>query len=747
MKKLSILFLIPLMALSACHGNQTPPDTSKERTINGVITCDEQPLSNVSVSIRSTSYQSLSDEEGAFSIKLSKEDSEEVSYTLLANKENYVEVRKTIVATDFVNNICNVSIAMFSTMMVVCGVVKDENNNPIEDVNVSVGNESHQTNASGEYSFTTARIDESFSIIFQKDTFENYVYEVTDFTKSVYEVNVTMTKTSYHVSGHIGSNYLPSIEGAKVTVKKDGQTGPSTFSDADGDFTINNIVNIALPYEVLIEKEGFESQSVRINEKNASIDVDLATAYQELKGRVFPALVDNATFKISRDTTFLYFKGTVSRELRYENGKEENISLFLSTGETSNNRSRNTIIEVKMSSNDDIVSLWDYSNGEPQSLGGTGITWGDEVVFETNFNADTSITSLFLKVKFDVFRRFGSKYSSVNKDSTIGITIGMFSDFSMLWTGWDTDGIMKAYNGSTFIDPINPYNYIRFNKEGFLYQSPSNEYILPGTYTISGIITDGENNPLEDVVVSVDNSSLSATTDSSGQYILDFRNEYLGLIPNLTISKDGYISIKESHTRSEFVNYAFEVNAKLELDTSHAYVLTGEWGKDPWTSKFYRENNNLVFVMTTKGDFVTPTEGGKENVCSIWLAFGDTALASTSRSGKDILELKFLSTRAWCGVYSYRSNAFVTWASGVSFNWSNNNKTITYTISLSYIRSVAGFSDFEIDDTIGVSFSQYDGGLADPYQGWILETGWYVNPDNPSTYARWHNDNTLTFGD
>lgn len=746
MKKFSILCLLSLFTALTFTSCDTG---AKNYSITGVVYSDGEVLSDVDVSIRGTQYKASSDENGVFKLELSKEDSKYDSYAFNASKEGYETFNKTLLKKDFVNGVCNLDITLYSTYVTLYGNVTDGNNVPLEGVRVSVQENSAQTDASGNYTFTITRPIEAFSVQFKKDYYETYSYNVTDFTKSNIEINAILNQEQFSVTGQIFCiSEGGELSGANIDIKQslNGEVLYSTYTDEDGSYSLKNLVNLKLPYYLIASHEKCETVTKKVESKNPTFNFELPTKKVAISGNLFPAYAQGSSGTLSRDSIYIYLNMTINKLLQYEPGKEESVSLYLNTGDGVNTLNGSKTIEFKMTSNEDIITVWDYSSGGPTVMT-NGILWDDEIVYKTNKDVDNSKTHISLRIKFDVFAKFGANYSSFNCESTFGVSFSMWSDFnpSNPWTGWDVGDGMSAVNGSTFIDPANPLNYIRYNKEGFFYQSQSNEYVTPGTYVINGVVVDEENNPLEGASVEVISSTIFDKTDSEGVFSLTLENQYFALVPNLKITKDGYKAEQIQLSRTSFEN--FEINnvvVALKKDTV-AFVETSAWGSENWTSKLYRNATEFIFECKTTSEFATPSSG--ENVCSIWLAFGNDTLNSTTRDGKQVLELKFLSTRAWCGVWSYKSNNFISWTPGVSFSWSADRSTITYKISVDYIRNVAGFSDVQISDTIGVTFSQWNANLTNPFSGWFISsTGYFLDPGNPTTYAKWDSLNNLIIG-
>lgn len=736
-------------SLSSCQSSEstsTSPIEQTTKTIKGIVKEVTTPLEGVSISLRGTSITTLTNSEGLFEFSFNVEGETVDSYTVNASKEGYINGLYTVSNDDFIEDVAQIEIFLSSEMINITGKVIDKDNNPLQGASVQYLTNETFTDENGMYSLTIDRPLENLSITVSKEYYETTTINIEDFASSNVVANATLYENVFNVSGIVKTYSLGGINGATVEIYQSLDNDnliASATTNENGSFAFENVTHINLPYVLKVTKEGYNSKTIAVTENNANIDIELDLPVQQLSGTIFPTYTTNSTGYVTRNSTGLSFMFDVGKLFEYELGKEEAIQLFISTGETSSSRDGNTVVEFKMTSNDDIISVWDYSSGAPTMV--TNIEWGNEVVYSTIKDIENNRTYAYLDIKYSTFAKCGENYANINKDSTIGISLGMWSDFnpSNPWTGWDVGNDMKAYNGSTFIDPICPFNYIRFNKEGMLYQSPSNEYVKPGTYIVTGKVSDEEGIAIANALVSIENTTCYDTTDENGNYVIELKDQFFAVTPNIKVTCDGYNELSQSHSRDEFVENTITANIQLERAISPS-IVTSPWGSENWTSKLERIDDSFVFTCTTTGEFATPETG--ENVCSIWLAFGEETLSSDTRNGKNVIEIKYLSTRAWAGVYSHKTNAFIGWNNGIGFSWSADNKTIVFTLPLAYVINEAGFSGVTMQDRIGVTFSQWNANNENPYVGWVTETGWYANPDNPQTYGRWNSDNTLTWG-
>ena len=727
MNKKFILF--PLVALLiSCNPTQPSSEVPQVRTISGTISAYGQAVEGVDVSIRSLSFNDTTDSDGSFSIQLDEANSKANTYVVQTSHNDYSPANYVVKNSDFNSDgVANISINLASLYLRVYGVVSGENG-PLENVEVNIGgSQVVTTNSNGEYDVTIERPVDTFTIQYYKEYYGVWSEVIDHSNLQEVEKNITLTKVKLGVQGKVRNYFFGDLADVKVSIL---DTDYETTTTEDGTFSFSDITSIALPLNIKFEKDGYLTRTEKWSYNNQNLDIEMLTTPVEINN-IAPSIgAFNGEIARSEEGLHFYFESPRKMQYSKETSREEKLQIYVDVNETTSNRTGDTIVEFALTSNDNIVVAWNHKTNSAATM----LDWDNEVVYTSIISEEKTILSLF--VDYDAFADIGADFA-IENDAVIGFAFGFWSDFvSPSWEGWSNDKILGS-NGLAFVEPADPRDYVRYSPEGKLYQNDNNEYIAPITRTITGVVANEDNEPIEGAIVKVKNTPLGVMTNIEGRYEIILENEWFAVKPTIAVSKEGYAAIEYAVEQDDFINGIANINVTLNSATS-AEADAGMFGIAPWHAYASMGQDKLTFRLVTQGQFAVPQSG--ENNVSIYVAFGETY---STQAQSSVLEFKF-NPNNWIGVWNYKINGWQLWKPDVAYTISKTGAITELTVSVTYayINEIDGFT-INPGDEVGISFGQWIDGNDPVWLGWTYD-GSFIDPAIPTSYIRLNNKNQLS---
>ncbi len=155
------------------------------------------------------------------------------------------------------------------------GIVKDNNDTPVEGVNVAVDgtNLFRTTDANGAYSFDHIAIG-TYNLTASKVGYENGTATNIAVTENdTTTCNLTIIQQeNLTISGHIVASDNPNSGLSGVNIHLTGAINADTTSNDNGDFTISNIIPNQT-YNIVISKSGYSNYVSDINVESSNLDL------------------------------------------------------------------------------------------------------------------------------------------------------------------------------------------------------------------------------------------------------------------------------------------------------------------------------------------------------------------------------------------------------------------------------------------------------------------------------------------
>lgn len=825
-KSITVLLVLALLAmavLTACNNNPDPttdpaPTDPDPRSIS-VTVSDGSPVQGATVSIRSMDYTATTDEQGKCCLALSAEDSAAESYTLVVRKEGYIEKTVKVSAGEFTDNSASVEISISSEEVTISGKVTCGEQG-VEGVLVSISCDATTvlTDENGEYTVSISRPLEQFTLTFEKELYGTKTFVVEEVSGSSLTVDMAIDQNSFAVSGTVKHYFDGAVEGVTVTVSG---TQWSTKTDAKGAFNLEDLA-VALPYELVLSKSGYQTKTVLVSEENATVSVELVDNPIDL-GVLSP---ENKQYSMQtvRDSAGIYFYFTSKQQ--FLDG--DKICIYIDVNETGNVTSGSSVLEFALLGNDTaedaLCLLWNLKTGKSVADDAV-INWGDEVKYTLENSKNGAKITAF--ISYDTFAKAGKDFAITQK-SVVGISFFDRSANASGAAGWDrTD--LPGIDGAAWVHPDNPKDFVRLAPENVIYQGSDNTYIPYGTYKVTINVKDSNGNPLSSTIkVTAPTESTFTAKNGTGTYVLPAL--YFNGEPTFLITADGYLPGTKTVVRSDFSGKVAKITVVLEkaptyltgsgkvvdykgglegvtvgiqgytetvltdaegrydlsalnirMDGSAEYTLVftkegydaktlkitagaaiedvclknsarnlGVFGQYQWDVTIDRDDTKLIIdLSSSKNWYGTKDLNGAatvtENELQIYFVTNLTAKTKTAEGLREltIVEKASAGGTDWAGWRDGNRN-FLDWP-GIVYTVENSDAGCKVHVEVSY--ELLGIGK---NDTIGLAIGEWygiDGGLwsAPFYDGQtqsFITTGWCVNINDPSTSLHWAADNS-----
>lgn len=561
---LAALVFVSMFVLTACV--ETPkPSEGKSRSICGTVFADGNPCQEAEVALRSMDYNATTDSQGKFTIQLAEQDSAKDSYTLVVKKQGYLDSTITIKSADFVDNTATVEVKVFSENITVRGTVTD-GEKPLTGVEVSVSCDKTTafTDAEGKYELVIGRPLEQFTISFGKQFFDTVQENVDKFEQSELTVNTQMQKTVLSVSGNVEHYFYGSLADVEVVV--DG-TEYATTTDEQGKFTLDNIVDVELPYILTLRKDGYQTAQLTVSEKETAIKTELVSTPIEL-GVVSPSNKAYQTYVV-RDGNGIHFYMNSAQQ--FVDG--DKMCIYIDVNESGKTLAGTTVLEFALLGNNNpdgaICLLWNLQKGHSVT-DDVEILWGSEVSYK--LINDENGAKIHAFISYDTFKKVGDEFA-VTTESVMGITFFDRSSGAEGACGWDRTDLC-GIDGAAWVNPETPQDYVRLAPENVIYEAADNNYVAYGKYTVNILVKNSDGNDLQGQVKALyPTETILPCDNNTYTYVLD--GLYFNKEATFEVSVDGYITQRITAYRSLF----HDGNATIVVDMEKTPEILTETGK------------------------------------------------------------------------------------------------------------------------------------------------------------------------
>ncbi len=568
MKKLTYVLIIALLivsltALIACDDEEIPSGTPSgselevsERTINVTVLDGSAAVSGAGVYIRSTDYSATTDASGKCQLVLSADDSSADYYSLIVKKTDYLDAGYKVNASDFSDNVADVTVSIYTEDIVISGSVSC-GDVALQDVLVSVSSDDATaiTDKDGNYSLVIPRPIESFSITFSKSLYADYSLEITDLEKSLYTVNAVLSENSFNVEGTVAHYFNGAIDGA--TVKVVG-TDTSVTTDSEGNFSISDIKGLDLPYRLAVTKTGSQTAIVKVEEADAELEIELVD--DPVKLGILSPSNKNYSMSVVRDSKGIWFY--FDSAFQFVDG--DKLCIYIDVNETGTVSVGSSVLEFALCGDCDaegnpIALVWNLKTS--QSVTETAeIEWGKEVIYNLYNTEEGSYIEAF--ISYDVFAKAGADFA-IDYKSVVGISFFDRGSNSSGAVGWDSADFPGA-DGANWVHPDRPYDFVRLAPENVIYEAADNTYVPYIDYNVVINVQDEEGNAINGASVNMVYPYEISKIAEEGEVAFVLNGKYFNKEPRFTAIAEGYAMASVTIARTEFVDGSTVVDITLK---------------------------------------------------------------------------------------------------------------------------------------------------------------------------------------
>ncbi len=449
-------------------------------------------LSGVKVEVNGISTVTGAD--GAWSMKVT---STSEAIDVVYSRQGYISKTTTIPAGYFDTNYSFFeSISLNKQTVSLSGTVTDdETGAPISGATVTVvGTElSATTDANGSYTIAELGTEKDIVVKIEAEGYvnkEESIGAVELASKDAHTLDVKLVagkNINYITLSGTVTNVNGPIEGATVSVI--GNSDVTAVTGADGSFVINGYP--AVDCTLHIEKDGYIAKDLTMKADDVAKDAtefsigeqDLPLEYAKLYGLIADKSDAFAAFQgyVTRSATGFEFKFVGSRAFVGQ------IELFVDTKTSAGDNARDTSDYLFILNANGSFSIVNWGEGDKNET-----ILADMKLTVTN--ADTApVVTFTLPYSF-----FGQRSADEGITSTevIGISAGQWNPDASDWDGWDNSALYGA-NGSAFVKPEMPTDYIRIGAHNEIYNHINNDTLNLNEYQINfGTGYNAENNPV-----------------------------------------------------------------------------------------------------------------------------------------------------------------------------------------------------------------------------------------------------------
>lgn len=455
------------------------------------------------------------------------------------------------------------------------GIVYDENNKPISNATVKIGNTEVTTNSAGKYEFNNLDADLADSIEISKDGYKAYTEKI---EKSRLKSDNNRPKIDYcllsiasdkqtTITGVVKNPMLGVVEGASVEIGTN-----RVITNSKGEFSIQckldydlkiNISKLGFKENIktlellsLIKKNSYDLGDVSISSPAANVSFGGARGIPLVEAEIYRSLDGiNFLFKSSQNII---------------NGSH--IEVFVDSGSSFHGRD-NSDYRIDFTG-EGKVSIVNFGNGSNNIASTSGI----------KNNAYLEGTTYYIAAMVP--------YSFLDANSTdiIGVSFGVWDEQLHDWDGWQypSDGF------ESYVAPEYSDQYCRIGLDNGLYRALNNSVVVNKVY---GKVIDGNGNIISTATI----NGLKVNAD--GSYSLYFES---GKDVEINVSAVGYISKKIIVSKNDFNNGAYSLDIKIDKAVA---VIKGTCNVEG--ARVYVEGNENIFTYVVNGEYSleVPTTG------------------------------------------------------------------------------------------------------------------------------------------
>lgn len=594
------------------------------------------------------------------------------------------------------------------------GRVTDSNNAGLKDVSVFVDGELvASTNSEGNFTIRINKPFGNFELSFQKIGYKDNSITalISDYPTNESEMTYTISleKDSDQEVVTLTGSVKNIIDGyLKDVVVSSGSS--STLTEEDGSFTLNVLKSSDNNYEVMVQKDGYSTET---HTYNAEISTDLGLLNISYKLHEVPFVVGgkNSTYQFvltfTRTLNGITVIGTTNQTF---DTADHWVELVVGTKEPMNTKSAND------------VQMFLYGNG---TTGVSSQGFFPKAQLEYTVNQLSKGSEFVLNMPYS--------WLGIEPTETIGFAAGSAYEVEGV-EGITWDG--TAFEGS--VEALSPITYVRFNKVNELYRALENEPLV----ILSGKAEDSLGNGVGGVSI-IRNKTILGTTSSDGTYMISIAkpiSEY-----TLTFNKLGYEEKNETVSKDNFETGAYVLNETLSANGGTidltGYTSLGNFstqnGFPNFEAYITRDSDGIRFVFIGDDEIFSTND---RNHIELFMSTEET---STEKESK---------TRYQFGLYKDGHFQIINYGGGGnessvvgmdlrSITDEEGHIYLIFTVPYQFLSQRKGAIDFDENTVVGIALGTWMENIHS-WNGWTYE-GVNVNADDTTDYVRIGKDSII----